>query len=165
MSSADFFLKNYFMAGFCEEEIAEEIFCSIFRFDAWPGIWIWGLRLISQHITYYTMATTSILKFWGPFEILQAHDWHWDHGLYLQQVDSLRKEDARMARISGHGWVEDTLQGCWNTKEACPLRLLESWGVIALWVSTLGTFLWGSLRMISIEAEGTRRRKRWFFIY
>ena len=50
--SWQFHLLTEISPEICWEEVAYGIFCSYFRFDVWPGIWIRAVRLISQHTTY-----------------------------------------------------------------------------------------------------------------
>ena len=56
--SWQFYLLSEFFPEICWEEVAEEIFF-IFRFDALIGIRTRALRLISQHTTYLTTATSN----------------------------------------------------------------------------------------------------------
>ena len=53
----NFYLLSKFLPEICWEKIAEEILF-VFRFDVWLGTRTLGFRLISQHTTYYTTATS-----------------------------------------------------------------------------------------------------------
>ena len=54
-----FNLLSKFLPEICWEEIAEEILF-VFCFDVWHGARILSLRLIKQHTTYYTTATSNL---------------------------------------------------------------------------------------------------------
>ena len=69
-TSNDKFLRNFSWQFYLLSEVLEEICWNgvseeilfIFCFDIWPGVRTPAWRLISQHTTYYTMATSSLFN-------------------------------------------------------------------------------------------------------
>ena len=68
---AGYFLSE-FLPKICWEEIGEDVFFFIFRFDAWPGIGTRVLRLISQHTIYYTMTISKNFSDENNFAIIKS---------------------------------------------------------------------------------------------
>ena len=58
-SSWQFYLFSEFCQKSAERKSPKKYFFFIFRFDVWPGARTLALRLISQHTTYKTTATSE----------------------------------------------------------------------------------------------------------